>query len=111
MTTTIEFAAEARTGWTVAALIGDRVVSFHQFDVESAAELTRAEVWAKKNELAAMAEMKAAEEAFFAMPDDADADELDAACPRVVFGMVSGGYFTFSLTKGDAAKVGAKHLL
>lgn len=110
MTNTIEFAAEAHTGWTVAAMIGNRIVSFHQFDVGSAAELTKAEVWAKKNELAALAEMKAAEEAFFAMPDDAEADELDAACPRVVFGMVSGGRFTFNLSKGDAAKAGAKHL-
>lgn len=110
MTTTIDFADEARTGWTVAALIGNRIVSFHQFDVGSAAELTGAEVWAKKKELADLAEMKAAEEIFFAMPEDAEAEELDTACPRVVFGMVSGGRFTFNLSKGDAAKAGATHL-
>lgn len=110
MTKTIDFTAETANGWTVAAMIGERVVRFHRFDVADASELTRAQVWAMKNEVAACPEMGAAEEAFHAMDMDADEDELDAACPRVVFGMVSGGRFTFDMSKGDLARAGAKHL-
>lgn len=109
MTQTIVFTAEPHrnAAWTVAALIGKRVVAFVQFDD---APKTKNELWAVRNELAARPDMVAAQEAFFAMDDDATDDEIDAACPSVVFGMVSGGHFTFNLSKGDMARAGVKHL-
>ena len=110
MTKTIDFTAETANGWAVAAMIGTRVVRFHRFDVADASELAKSQVWEMKNELAALPEMEAAQEAFFAMPDDADDEEIDAACPKVAFGMVSGGGVTFDMNKGDLARAGAKHL-
>lgn len=110
MTKTIDFTAETANGWTVAAMIGERIVRFHRFDVASAAELTKAQVWAMKDEVGACPEMDSAEEEFHALGMDADEEELDAKCPRVVFGMVSGGRFTFDMNKGDLARAGAKHL-
>lgn len=109
MTQTIDFTTEPHrnAAWTVVAMIGPKVVAFEQFENAPA---SKDEMWAIKNKFAELPEIVAAQEAFFAMPDDADEEELSAAQPLVVFGMVSGGRFTFNLNKGDMKKAGLAHL-
>lgn len=119
MTATINFDFEPHRNaqWTVAALIGERVVAAEQFDVTDASEITKEQVWAAKNRLAQHPDVVAAEKAVDdALPEDPAArmeaimemDDLEEI--RVVFGMVSGGQLTYDMHKGDLRRAGAGHL-
>jgi hypothetical protein len=123
MTATIDFDFEPHRNacWTVAAILDGRVIAIEQFDVESAAEISRADMWAAIARVAALPAVVAANDAIEAnLPDDmegrlqaildAEARGEGVSDLSVVFGMVSGGRITYNLSKGDLARAGARHL-